>query len=422
MVIRIIIPTIITTLCATIGVICISRIMSVKNKLENFLAFMMCLSVAVWSYSGYLYSISWMLGKLAGLLLVVSMLSYANEIMGNRHKRASSIVLWTSALMLVGLLFVPGMNLVTYSAIFSIVVYSQVLVTDVMLYRYYIKHHTSFYLIVAILGSFMIVFGIFETCRPVLRLIEISATPIASMAFVGVAWFLVIERGYFNTKTWTDYVIELVQKEKLLEEKYYLLKNANINSIIILTQTIEAKDPYTRGHCLRVRNYSKAIGEALGLNKESLSYLEYGALLHDIGKILIPGRILNKNGSLTEEEFSIIKRHSEIGENILKNVDYFEPVLPMIRHHHESFNGEGYPDGLRGESIPLEARILAVCDTFDALTSDRPYRGSMGTEKAIDILNQVSGAQLDAGIVDVFISNRIYSITHSINDKLFIDQ
>ncbi|MCK4797038.1 MAG: HD domain-containing protein [Spirochaetes bacterium] len=212
-------------------------------------------------------------------------------------------------------------------------------------------------------------------------------------------------------------------KEKLLKERYDILKKANIDSVIVLSQTIEAKDPYTRGHCLRVRDFAKAIGEKYKFDKDKLLFLEFGALLHDIGKIGIPGVILNKKDKLTEEEFSIIKKHPDIGANIIKNVKFYGPIVPMIRYHHVFYNGNGYPkvNGLKKENIPLEARILSVGDAFDAMTTDRPYRKAFSIEKAISILKELSGSQFDPDIVDIFISNKIYKLEHPVTQKMHLE-
>jgi len=134
--------------------------------------------------------------------------------------------------------------------------------------------------------------------------------------------------------------------------------------------------------------------------REELVYL---CLLHDIGKIGIPDNILNKPGKLTPEEFEIMKRHAEIGEKIISPLEMLKKLKPLIRHHQEFYNGTGYPDGLHGEAIPLACRILAVVDTFDAMTTDRPYRKALPVEAAIAELHRCSGSQFDPKIVDVFI-------------------
>jgi cyclic di-GMP phosphodiesterase len=195
------------------------------------------------------------------------------------------------------------------------------------------------------------------------------------------------------------------------------LSEAIFNTILVLTQTIEAKDTYTRGHCLRVGEYSIAMGKELEFSTNELYVLQLGALLHDIGKIGIPGIILNKRGKLTKEEYDIIKEHPIIGENILKDIDYFKPMLSIIRNHHEWTNGEGYPDQIEN-NIPTAVAIVAVADVFDSLVTDRPYRSAMTTEKALEIIMEQKGKQLNPDLVDLFIDKKIYIIDHDNNLKI----
>ncbi|WP_066047919.1 HD domain-containing phosphohydrolase [Robertmurraya korlensis] len=179
--------------------------------------------------------------------------------------------------------------------------------------------------------------------------------------------------------------------------------------MISLSATLDARDPYTSGHSSRVAKFSLEIGHVLGLEKDDLELLYQTALLHDIGKIGVPDYVLLKEGKLTEEEFAHIKAHPVIGEHILKQVQPASKVarmLPGIRHHHERMDGKGYPDGLKDQEIPLYGRIIAVADSFDAMTSDRPYRKGMVEEKALNILLAGKDTQWDSAIVDLFISIR----------------
>jgi len=155
-----------------------------------------------------------------------------------------------------------------------------------------------------------------------------------------------------------------------------------------LALSIEAKDPYTEGHCDRLSKYSVALAEKMGLPKELHTALRRGGLVHDIGKLSIPESILLKPGPLTPEERKVIEQHTIIGERICAPLRSFRHVLPIIRHHHEKWNGSGYPDGLRGEDIPLTARILQITDIYDALTTDRPYRKAFPSEKALAIMQE----------------------------------
>jgi len=189
---------------------------------------------------------------------------------------------------------------------------------------------------------------------------------------------------------------------------YKKLKETNLETVKILAETIEAKDPYTRGHCNRVRMLASQIAHKIGMSPGEIESIEYGALLHDIGKIGISERLLHKDGSLTEEERKRFQLHTVIGENILKDVEFFRPCIKIIRNHHEWFNGNGYPDGLKGESIDISIRIVAIADSFDAMTSTRPYRKALSIDFALRELNMGKEEQFDPSLIDVFIDNEIY--------------
>lgn len=173
-----------------------------------------------------------------------------------------------------------------------------------------------------------------------------------------------------------------------------------------LTSAIDAKDPYTCGHSDRVSRVAVRLGQQLGCDDEFLNTLYLSGLLHDVGKIGIDETVLRKPGRLTPAEYEHIKTHPDIGYNILKDVKKLAHLLPGVRHHHESWDGRGYPDGLAGDEIPLMARIIAVADSFDAMGSDRPYRKGMPDEKLDCILREGAGKQWDAKIVDAFFQVR----------------
>lgn len=188
---------------------------------------------------------------------------------------------------------------------------------------------------------------------------------------------------------------------KLIQNKMNDLVEQHFDTMNVLNSVIEAKDPYTKGHSERVSKYSVLIGKEMGL--KDINFLREAAMLHDIGKISIPESILLKNGALTSEEYEVIKGHSEAGYNILSNAKAFEKIKIPVREHHERYDGRGYPDGLATEDISIEARIIAVADTFDALTSDRAYRKGMNFEQAIEIIKENSGTQFDPKVVESFI-------------------
>jgi putative nucleotidyltransferase with HDIG domain len=186
-------------------------------------------------------------------------------------------------------------------------------------------------------------------------------------------------------------------------------KNAELNRVFLstieaLAMAIDAKDQVTHGHIRRVQRYTMALATALGIKNDSqIKALEAAALLHDTGKLAVPEYILNKPGALTASEFERMKLHAAVGADILKSIDFPYPVEPIVRHHHENWDGTGYPDGLKGQDIPLGARILSVVDCYDALTSDRPYRPRMNRGQAEQILKDRRNKMYDAFIVDEFV-------------------
>ena len=184
---------------------------------------------------------------------------------------------------------------------------------------------------------------------------------------------------------------------------YSQLENLFLSSIRAIVNAIEEKDEYTRGHTGRVTEYSLLIGKRLGLSNDEIKTLELSALLHDVGKIGIPDSILRKPGRLTDEEYAVIKSHPLRGVKILEPIENIRHILPGIRHHHERYDGKGYPDGLKGKKIPFYARIIAVADAFDAMTSDRPYRKGLPIEIARKEIEENSGTQFDPECADAFL-------------------
>jgi len=155
-----------------------------------------------------------------------------------------------------------------------------------------------------------------------------------------------------------------------------------------LARSIESKDPYTHGHCERLAEYAISLGRRLGIPEEQITALRRAGVVHDIGKVAVPDAVLLKPGKLTEEEWAVIRQHPVVGERICAPLKSFRLVLPIIRHHHEKYDGSGYPDGLRGEGIPIAARVLQIVDVFDALTTERPYKKAFSTVEALDTMKQ----------------------------------
>ena len=184
---------------------------------------------------------------------------------------------------------------------------------------------------------------------------------------------------------------------------YGALENAYLETIRALASAIDAKDPYTHGHSERVSKLSVEIGRELGLDDAELKILEYSGILHDVGKIGIPEQVLLKPSRLTAEEFTVVKSHSAIGAEIVEGVEFLKTTEPAIRHHHERWDGKGYPDGLAGEEIPLIARIVNAADTWDACTSERPYHPARTPSEVVPIMAEARGAQLDPKVHDAIL-------------------
>ncbi len=209
----------------------------------------------------------------------------------------------------------------------------------------------------------------------------------------------------FIVKPWKNEVLVAAVSEGI--GRYRLvrsLKSADEPTLLSLAQTIELKDPYTRGHCDRVARYALMMADALQLDKRRRVEVKHGSWLHDCGKIGIPESILNYRGPLSEKEREIVRKHPLWGADVARQANLSKSIVNIILYHHERFDGKGYPTGMGGKDIPLEARIVAVADTFDAITSDRPYANRCETWEALNILSSLRGAALDPEIADIFIN------------------
>ena len=187
-------------------------------------------------------------------------------------------------------------------------------------------------------------------------------------------------------------------------ELFNNLEKAYLDTLSALTNAIDAKDSYTRGHSDRVTDLSVKLAIEAGAGKNDIEKIRLGGMLHDIGKIGIPEIILNKPGRLDDQEYEIIKSHPILGVSILGNVDFLQKIVPIIRHHHERYDGRGYPDKLKGEEIPYLARIVSIVDTFDAMTTNRPYRKALTTEESLKEIERCKGSQFDPALADLFIN------------------
>ena len=210
---------------------------------------------------------------------------------------------------------------------------------------------------------------------------------------------LLIESGIKSIAQMNE--IKKINEE--LKNTYELLEKAYLESIETLRYTVEAKDPYTRGHSDRVSAFSVLIGKKIGLSDSDIRTLQIGGLFHDIGKIGVPDTILQKESKLTDDEYSQIKNHPSIGAHILSTATIFKDIIPIVKHHHERYDGNGYPGKLKGEEIPYLARITAIADSFDAMTSKRTYRDALPLDTVISEFERCKGTQFDPELTDVFL-------------------
>lgn len=211
-----------------------------------------------------------------------------------------------------------------------------------------------------------------------------------------------------------DYLFKPFEPEELLEavevrlarRRAVLISDtheAHIQTVCMLANVIEARDAYTRGHVERVCAYARAMGRALAWDADRMIILEYGAILHDIGKIIVPSEMLNKKDAFTEQEWAIMRRHSRAGAHMLRGVTHLQAAIPYVLHHHEKWDGSGYPEGLCRDAIPLEGRLMAIVDVFDAMTTERPYHIAVPPAEALESIRAGSGQAFDPYLVSAFL-------------------
>lgn len=226
-----------------------------------------------------------------------------------------------------------------------------------------------------------------------------------SMPFVFVFAYIYVHFGVLGGAI---FMIPLLGARELYK-KNWLLEKTNQELLELMVAAIEARDPYTSGHSRRVANMARVIGRALGVRERELERIVVAALLHDVGKIHeIFGPILSKPGKLTSEESAIMRTHPQKSEELASNVSSLKDTLPLIRHHHENWDGSGYPDGLFGAAIPLGSRIIMFADTIDAMTTDRPYRSALGESAVRKELEKFRGKQFDPKIYDTLVASPLF--------------
>lgn len=215
---------------------------------------------------------------------------------------------------------------------------------------------------------------------------------------------------------------QLNEKNDLLNQQNEQIESLSMQTISIIVNTLDAKDSYSEGHSRRVAEYSTKIAERLGFSKEEVHNIRIVALLHDIGKIGVPDSVLKKPGKLTDEEFALMKQHTIVGSDILKDIDMIPGVDIGTRYHHERYDGRGYPEGLKGEEIPYIARIIAVADSFDAMTSNRVYRKHLTYEQVLSELKKGEGTQFDPEIAKVMEQLILDGAVRDMSPDMIVDE
>lgn len=359
----------------------------------------------------------WMLGEskfrqllvphssaLATLCFIILMLSplpvlfYADQVQHRKYRR----------------LYLP----IGWLAIFNFIISTFLHLTGILDYieTLFVSHAILLLTVFAVLFTFALDIKKDKKRRNLLAFIGLLAATVSVMIdgistyfvvslsgiFVGIGMIILFSLNVLRTAG-NIHMMELRHQKKELAKRKRQLEKVSLQMIQTLSTTIEAKDEYARGHSHRVAEYAALIAGELGWSSEEIMNLKYAAHLHDIGKIGIPDMLLNKPARLTPEEYSVIKEHTVIGAEILKNISLIPHVAEVARSHHEHYDGTGYPDGLAGEDIPLSARIVAIADSYDAMNSRRIYRNALPPEKIFEEIENNRGIQFDPELADIFL-------------------
>ncbi|MDD2373047.1 MAG: HD-GYP domain-containing protein [Syntrophomonadaceae bacterium] len=378
----------------------------ISNIREYLLFIFLVIAIALWSARPLLdsFPVNLLAWKWISLLAMALFLSLYFLTLRHNIEESYSFRIPLMVIVITILLCLFGLQQSNWQEQWWIIIITIIAVAAILAFNISLIIHlakteqSNFYKYIAILlAGFTVLISVdnISSIVPQINIMAICLT--GGLLFVVSLGVYVMDQAYMNATR------ELEQRFQLVQDKYEATVE-NIEDVVIsLARTIDAKDRYTEGHTERVSQYAAFLGERLGMTDKQLENLRIGALIHDIGKIGIDQNVLNKPGKLTLEERQQIETHPILGEEICSPLKSLQDVTCIIRNHHERLDGSGYPDGLQGDEIPLEARIVSIVDVFDALTTDRSYRPAMSIEAALTIIRQEANeGKLDASLAREF--------------------
>jgi len=404
-----------------------------KNLPKNFKVLFIFVTISATIVLGWnMIHTNWDTAQLINLL-VFGMLAIASESLPVALPKGGYVTVGYAVFLSALILFPPGVTL-TAVALSGLIIFGKAASEEPLYKRVF---NASQYVL-----SLAAAYGVMAFFRPssilldwkslMLYLIAAVVYMVANMTFIAIALGMILRKSPWSVwvgnfrwsvpnfmalvplgfllallyKNWGSLGLFLVFVPLLVSrhsfQLYIDMRENYLNTVEALVQALEAKDTYTSGHSERVGKLAVAIAEELNMSEDKIESLKYAAVLHDVGKIGVSETILNKEGKLLDSEWQAIRSHPVIGQTIIKGIKFLFDIGEVVRHHHERYDGKGYPDGIKGIEIPLESRIIAVADTYDAITSDRSYRKGSTHEEAIAEIKKVSGSQLDPELVEIF--------------------